>query len=182
MEDPAAQPATDAERELAARRRDLEHEFQDKVRDLKAQVKRQQESLQQDRLDWEATKRTQAKEVADRAERVKRQEENHKRDAAALKSAQAELERTKERLRETQAAKVEAKEASAGEDAAKAQLRSARSLLAGTSFVALAGGAASLVAALSWDRPAAFVAAGLTLLLAAACEVARRRSVWASKQ
>lgn len=172
MDEPAP---TDAERELAARRRDLEREFDDKQRDLKAQHKRQADKLQADRVDWEASRKAQLKDLADRTERVKRQEDNHAKDLAALKAAQAELERTKDRLRETEGAKVEAKAASAGESAARQQLAAARSLLAFASFVGVAGGAASLVAAVLWDRPTAYVAASVTLALALACEARRRR-------
>ena len=166
---------THAERELAARRRDLEREFDDKARELKAQHKRQADKLQADRLDWEASRKAQLKDLADRTERVKRQEENHRRDVAALKATQAELGKTRERLQENEGAKVEAKQAVAEQANAQRDLARARSLLAFATWVAVGGGAASLLGAALWDRAVAYVAAGLTLALGLLCEVQRRR-------
>ncbi len=164
-----------AEGELAARRRDLEREFDDKQRDLKAQHKRQADKLQADRLDWEASRKAQLKDLADRTERVKRQEDNHAKDLAALKEAQRRLEATRAELEDHRTKRADVAEAKAGESASKEQLRASRSLLVAACLVGIAGGAASLLAAVLWDRPTAYVAAGLTLLLALAIEAKRRR-------
>ena len=164
-----------AERELAARRKELEREFDDKQRELKAQHKRQADKLQADRLDWEASRKAQLKDLADRTERVKRQEENHKRDVAALKATQAELGKTRERLQENEGAKVEAKQAVAEQASAQRDLARARSRLAFAAWVAVGGGAASLLGAVLWDRAVAYVAAGLTLGLGLVCAMQARK-------
>ena len=101
----------DAERELRARRRDLEREFDDKLRDLKAQHKRQMDRLQQDRAEWESYRREQAKELADRREAVRRRLDNRvkaeehqaeeRHDLAELRQTVAELREA--RLEDTNA-------------------------------------------------------------------------------
>lgn len=160
---------------LEQRRKELEREFDDKLRDLKAQAKRQADKLQADRVDWEASRKAQLKDLADRTERVKRQEDNHKRDLAALRAAEAELQKARDRLKETEGAKVVAKEASAGEAVAKGEARRARGLLAVATAVAVVGGAASLLGAILGDKPVAYGAGGLTLVLGLVCELQRRR-------
>ena len=173
MDEPA--PTTDAERELAARRRELEREFDDKQRDLKAQHKRQADKLQQDRVEWEAHRREHQKQLSDREEKVRRLEDNHKRDLAALKEAQRQLDAARAELGEARVKRAEVAQAQAGESESKDRLKATRTLLAGLSFVAIAGSAASLLGAVLGDRPTAYVAGGLTLLLALGIEVRRRR-------
>ncbi|MEK6975366.1 MAG: hypothetical protein AABY18_03380 [Candidatus Thermoplasmatota archaeon] len=173
MDEPA--PSDDAGRELAARRRDLEHEFQDKFRDLKAQHKRQQESLQQDRVDWEEHRRGQQRELADRAEKVRRSEDNHKRDLDALRAARAELDATKAELAEQRVTRGEVKSALTVKSESDERLRAARGLLAASSFLAIAGFAGcALLLALGEAR----VALGVIVvgLLAAIAVEWRRRS------
>lgn len=97
--------------ELAARRRDLESEFDAKQRDLKAQHKRQMDRLQQDRLDWEDYKRRQTKELADKAERLNRVEDNARRADALTAAERKEMERLRDRVQELEQAKLDAKAA-----------------------------------------------------------------------
>lgn len=165
----------EAERELAARRRELEREFDDKARELKSQHKRQADKLAQDRVEWEAHRREQQRELADRAEKVRRLEDNHKRDVDALKAARAELEAAKAELAQQRVLRAEVKAAAAVKEAAGDRMRAAHGLLALASFVAIAGlGATTLLLALGETRVALGVAAA-GLIAAVAIEVRRRR-------
>lgn len=100
-----------AERELASRRKDLEREFDDKLRDLKAQHKRQADKLAQDRADWEDHKRRQAKELADKAEKVHRAEGNAAKVEAMKAAERKELEALRLRVKELEQDKLDARTA-----------------------------------------------------------------------
>jgi hypothetical protein len=169
--------ASDAERELAARRRELELELDAKSRDLKAQHKRTLDKLQQDRADWEEHRRAQQRELADRAEKVRRSEDNHKRDVEALRAARAELEATKAELAQQRVTRGEVKTALAVKSEADERLRAVRGLLAASSLLAIAGFAAcALLLALGETRVALWVAAAA---LASALFVEWRRRMGA---
>lgn len=99
-----APPPSDADRELAARRKEMEREFDDKLRDLKAQHKRQADKLQQDRADWEEYKRRQAKELADKGEKVRKAEENARRAEGLKASERKEMEDLRQRNKDLEAA------------------------------------------------------------------------------
>lgn len=159
--------ANDADRELAARRRELELEFEAKNRDLKAQHKRAMDKLQQDRVDWEAHRREQQRELADRTEKVRRSEDNHRRDAEALRGARAELDSTKAELAEHRVVRSEVKSAQQDKSVAGERLRATRGLLAAASFLAVAGFAAcALLLSLGEERVAlGVVVVGLALAL-----------------
>lgn len=143
--DESAAPS-DADRELAARRRDLEQEFDDKLRDLKAQERRRAQGLEQDRIDWEAGRKEKDRQLADRAEKMRRQEENHKRDLEALKAARRELEAAQTLRKEHDAMKAQAKAAQATGTGLAAQLTSTKALAGWFAFVGIVGSAAILYA------------------------------------
>lgn len=174
--DETAGPTNAADGELVARRRELEAEFDAKVRDLKAQSKRQTDKLAQDRLDWEQSRKAQLKDVADRTERLRRAEDNHKRDAEALRATRRDLEATRERAQEAGEAKVEAKQARASQADLTSRLDSTRNLAAWLSIVAVVGFLAALAAALSQGDSITAGLGGLLLLLALFLEW-RRRSI-----
>lgn len=167
-------PTYDAHRELAARRKDLERDFDDKARDLKAQHKRQADKLQQDRLDWETHRRTQQRELADRAEKVRRQEDNHKRDLEALTQARRELEQARAQARDAGEAKVEAKTAKAKESDVAARLAKARDLLAWFALLSGFGFLAVLAAGLAGAPTVATWLAAIGFALAVLLEFGRR--------
>lgn len=153
------------ENELAARRKDLERDFADKLRELKAQVKRQAEGLANDRQDWENHRREQQRDLAGRAERLRRAEENHAKDQEALRQARRELEQVKQTAREAGAARVEAKVARSDQAEAAQRLERVHGLAAWLSLLALAGFA--LTAGLAWwqgTRTTSGVAATALLL------------------
>lgn len=168
-------PTSDAQRELAARRKDLERDFDDKARDLKAQHKRTLDRLQQDRLDWETHRRTQQRELADRAEKVRRQEENHKRDLEALSQARRELEQARARARDAGEAKVEAKTAKAKETDLTQRVEKARDLLTWFAVLSGLGFLGILVAGLAGAPTVATWLAAIGFALAVLLDIGRRR-------
>lgn len=101
------------QRELAARRKDLEREFDAKARELKAQSERRADKLRDDRAEWEDYKRKQSKDLADRAEALRRQEVNAqaeakrnvetRQDLGATKKQVADLEQTRQAAAAVQA-------------------------------------------------------------------------------
>lgn len=159
---------------LAARRRELEREFEDKARDLKAQHKRLADKLAEDRADWEAHRRDQQRELADRAEKVRRAEDNHRRDAESLKAARAELEATRAELSEQRVLRAEVKQAAATREASTGDARAARGLLAAASLVALVGLGGTLLLLALGERTVAQWLAGAAFLAALALEMRRR--------
>lgn len=113
----------DGTQEIGARRKDLEREFDDKLRDLKAQHKRQADKLTQDRADWEDHKRRQAKELADKAEKVHRAESNAGKTEALKAAERKEFEALRLRVKELEQGKLDAtaKAAKSQERVAKAR-------------------------------------------------------------
>lgn len=99
----------DFQRELAARRKDLEREFQDKQRDLKAQHQRRMDALERDRADWEAHRRDQQKQLADQAEKLRRNTQN----------TETKVKVTADNLRELDELRAQVKELERGERQAK---------------------------------------------------------------
>jgi ABC-type multidrug transport system fused ATPase/permease subunit len=162
--DPDLPPQGDPDRELAARRKQLERDFDDKLRDLKAQHKRQADKLQQDRADWEEHKRRQAKELADKAEKVRKAEENARRAEGLKASERKEMADLRQRNKDLEAAalKLTATRTKLEErvSTARGSLAPARSLL--TWFGILAVLAPVTWLAFAWQtagRPALVVAA-----------------------
>ena len=171
MDEPAV---SDAQREIAARRRELELEFEAKNRDLKAQHKRTLDKLQQDRVDWEEHRREQQRDLADRTEKVRRSEDNHKRDLEALREARAELDATKAELAEQRVVRHEVKSAQQDKSVAGERLRATRGLLAAASFLAVVGFAACAVLLALGEVRVALGVAVVGLVLALAVEWRRR--------
>lgn len=168
--------AGDAERELAARRRELEREHADKLRDLKAQVKRQTDALQQQRLEWEATRRKQQQDLADKAERLRRQEESTRREGERREAARQDLQAAKKQVAGgLDQARAEAEALRAELGLARQHLGEAKGLLAG--FVVLCLLAALAWAATAWldARAAAMGLAGLLLAAALVMNLWRTR-------
>jgi type IV secretory pathway VirB10-like protein len=106
----AADLPDDAQRALLNQRRDLEREFEGKLRDLKAQHKRQMDRLEADRADWEESRRRQAKELADRAERLRRQEANETQQAEAAAAEAVDAAGLRAKVEEQRAAKLDLKQ------------------------------------------------------------------------
>lgn len=156
-------------------RKQLELDFDDKARDLKAQHKRQMEALQQDRVAWEAHRRDQQRDLADRAERLRRAEENHAKDQDALRQARRELEQVKQTAREAGEARVEAKAARSDQAEAAQRLERARDVGAWFAILALAGFSLLLAVALWQDAPIMAGVAGTGLALGLVLEWRRRR-------
>lgn len=98
----------DFQRELAARRKDLERDFQDKVRDLKAQERRRMDQLARDRSEWDAHKRQQAKELADKAEKLRRPADNARKADALTAQERKEMETLRQRIKDLEQAKLDA--------------------------------------------------------------------------
>ncbi len=164
-------------RELAARRRDLEHEFQDKLREHNAQEKRRRDRLEQDRMDWESDRRERHKVLADREEKVRRNEESLRRDTSAARTLREELDRREARLdKERAGGQSQAQAAVANvESAAKARLDASQALLGWFSIVAMVGTGVTLVAILQGASSLATAAAGATIILAMLLDWRRRK-------
>lgn len=160
----------DAQRELAARRKDLEREFDDKARELKAQHKRQMDRLEQDRLDWEGHKRTQAKELADKAERYRRKETNEQQVVQRSEATREEVQALKDRVADLEASKLKATVTQAGLEqraaGAKEALKGARTVLLAFAIVTLAAAAIWLVVALQTQGTAGIGWPAVALALA----------------
>lgn len=169
----------DADRELAARRRDLEQEFDAKLRDLKAQHKRLVDSLEQDRKEWEARRREQQKELADREERLRRREDNKERAAEAKGDDRKELAALRLRVRELEERSLDAKTSLAKleERVAKTAKASAgtQGLFSALSGVAILGGIAWIVTALQAGDRAAVAVAALFVAVATVLWLIQRR-------
>lgn len=165
----------DAEIALASRRKDLEREFDEKLKDLKAQHKRQADKLAADREEWESYKRRQQKELADQAERIHRKVDNTHKAETVKAATQDEVAALKARVQELEAEKLKAKvarEALESRNQALAErARSASSVLAGLSFVAALGAVSWLLLALqdgvSIVEPAVFLAVTAVMVVAA---------------
>lgn len=166
-------PLSDAERELAGRRRDLEREFDAKVRELKSQTKRLADRLEEDRREWEEVKRRQAKELADKAEQLNRRVDNRAKADEAKVATKEDVDELRLRVRELDEKNLSAKTANTRleERLAKTgrQRASAQALATATSAIALVASLMLLVvSAQEGDRfvqVAAALLAGATVLL-----------------
>ncbi|MES2155803.1 MAG: hypothetical protein V4510_11765 [bacterium] len=105
-----------AHRELAARRRDLEREFDLKMRDLKAQHSRRMDRMEQEKAEWEADRRAQAKELADRKETVRRRTENAEQRVETSAAEKQELAALRADVRRLEGVERAAKKAEARHD------------------------------------------------------------------
>lgn len=170
--DGAVDAAAD-EHELAARRVELERDFQAKARELKAQEKRRLERLKKDQAEWDEAKRAKAKELADRTEKLRRQAENATREAALKASERQELGALKVEVRELEKTRREAASAQALEADLKRRLDAAQVLLAWSSGLAVLGALFWLAANWFLTRRTSVVLAAI--FLAAAVLVNFRR-------
>jgi Flp pilus assembly protein TadB len=90
--------------DLAARRKDLEREYVEKYRDLKAQDKRRRQALESEKEEFESFRRAKAKELADREERLRRTAENKDVKERATSGNLRELDDLRRQAREHEAA------------------------------------------------------------------------------
>ncbi|HJQ93892.1 MAG TPA: hypothetical protein VJ874_06370 [Candidatus Thermoplasmatota archaeon] len=163
----------DFQRELAARRKDLEREFSDKQRELKAQHQRRMDALRQDQLDWEGHKRQQTKELADRAEKLRTGEERLHKDTHRTVTAKDEAGALRRKVEAMEADRAREAEADAGregrvvqtEAAARKAKRAARwlallSLLGPVVWLATAGRAPATMA---WTLAGLFLVAAFVV-------------------
>lgn len=160
---PAQAPESEGARELRIQRAELEREFDDKLRDLKAQERRRVEAFRRDREAWEATRRATQSDLANRAETVRRNEEGQRRDAEALRKARADLERLQAEASEREAARIQAKAGQAKLAAKVESLKSSQTKSGPFLAVGAAALAGCLVAALLAPKAVAIVA-GLGLV------------------
>lgn len=152
----------DFQRELAARRKDLEREFNDKARELKAQHQRRMDALRQEQADWEAVRRQRTKELADREEKLRKHEQKARDELASKETTRKELRTLKSHTGELEQSRDEAAAAKAELEArasrAEAELRKARTLLALFAFVSIGGPVLWLLSGgLAADRAAVVV-------------------------
>jgi chromosome segregation ATPase len=162
--DGARQAEDDFQRELAARRKDLEREFNDKARELKAQHQRRMDALRQEQADWEAVRRQRTKELADREEKLRKHEQKARDELASKETTRKELRTLKSQTGELAQSRDEAAAAKAELEAratnAETELRKARTLLALFAFVAIGGPVLWLLSGgLAADRAAVVVSA-----------------------
>lgn len=160
---------------MDVKRRELDLAHDEKLRDLKAQHKRRMDALDQDRLDWEASRKAQLKDLADRTERVKRAEGNHRRDADSLRAARTELDAAKEELAKQRVLRSQVREAAAIRQDADGRLQATRGQLTAATFLFIVV-AVSATAFLAVDSVR--VAQGITacgLAIALVLEWRRRR-------
>ena len=163
MEDAGAGDLDGAERELASRRRELEAEFADKMRDLKHQHQRRMDRLKEEQAEWEAYRRSKAKEIADKTETVRRRVENveHRTNVdAAAKKELADLRAAVQRLEAEQARTTRDRAALAGDlERAQARAKSLRTRSRAAGIVLAVGVTGWLVG--GWQTTA-----GLSVLVA----------------
>jgi chromosome segregation ATPase len=179
MVDEAADP-TEAQRELAARRRDLEREFDGKMRDLKAQHQRRHDNLKREQAEWEAHRREQAKALADRTETVRRRADNAQQRVESGAAAKQELQALRQQVKDLEQAQREAKRTqarleAAAEEAGK-RLRSTQGRSRWAAGVLGLGAFAWLVA--GWREPLGlgFLAAAVALAVLLLLAVGRRKA------
>ena len=165
-----ADPATGTgpEADLAARRKDLEREYVEKYRDLKAQDKRRRESLELEKQEFEAYRRGKAKELADREERLRRTAENKEEKVRVTSGNLEELEALRKQVKENDAGewrrKKELAEKEARVAAAEAALRRSRTMA--NLLTALAVLAPLVWLASTWPARGNAVAAAALMALA----------------
>lgn len=160
----------DFRRELAARRRDLEREFDDKNRELKAQHQRRMDALRQEQADWEELRRQRTKELADREEKLRRGEERLHKDTHKTVTAKDEAGALRKHLAAIETARKAEVEADAGREArvlaAEATAKKARRAARWLALVAVLGPIAWLVAGGRAAGPVALAVTGAFLLVA----------------
>jgi Flp pilus assembly protein TadB len=123
--------------------------------------------LRQQQQDWDASRRKQAQELVDKAERLRRQEESARREAELRAAARQDLQQAKQQVvggldeARAQTAAVEAEL-----DLARAHLNEARGLLAGFAIVCVLAAVAWIVAAWLSARVASVGLASLFLAVA----------------
>jgi chromosome segregation ATPase len=148
--DPPSQADDDFQRELAARRKDLEREFNDKSRELKAQHQRRLDALHQEQADWEEHKRAKTKDLADREEKLRKHEERARGDARKVAATRDDLQMRKRHVEDLEAAKrdAEAVQAALQEriDAAEKRSSASHRTALQMGFVGILGPAAALLA------------------------------------
>ncbi len=156
----------DAERELAARRREMEDAFDAKLRDLKAQERRRLEALRKEQAEWQEMKRVQGKELADKAERLRRQEESLRQETQRVAATRDELQSRKTRVETQEQASVPAAARIAKLEArlakSESRSRSANRFLLWLTVVAF-------VSPLAWVAVGWNATRGASVLLAGAC-------------
>lgn len=152
---------------LAARRKELEREFAEKYRDLKAQDKRRRESLKLEQDDFEAYRRAKGKELADREEKLRRTVENREEKARVSSGSLRELEDLRRQVKESEAGewrrKKEVAELEARASAAERALAATRRLLS-IALTLLAAVTAAWLALGRRSAPGGLVLAGATVL------------------
>src|ERR1041385_8164601 len=130
-DEPTPEPSPEAD--LAARRQEMEREFAEKYRDLKAQDKRRRESLRLEQDEFEAYRRGKVKELADREEKLRRTAGNKEERARVASDTVRELEELRRQAKGSEAAewrrKKEVAESQAQAAASLAQARAAGRLL-----------------------------------------------------
>jgi seryl-tRNA synthetase len=155
----------EARRELANRRRDLEREFDAKLRDLKAQHQRRHDALKREQAEWDARRREQAKALADRTETVRRRSDNAQQKADLAAAERQELAALRQDVKELEQAQREARRVQARlqeeAGAARRLLRSAQVRSRWAAALLAAGALAWLAAGRGTPLGLAFLAAGL---------------------
>jgi septal ring factor EnvC (AmiA/AmiB activator) len=163
-------PEEDFARELAARRRDLEREFDDKQRELKAQHQRRMDALRQEQADWEEVRRQRTKELADREEKLRRGEERLHKDTHKTVTAKDEAGALRRKVEAMEADRRAEAEADVGREArvlaAQATAQKARRAARWLALVAVLGPIAWLVAGGREAGPTALVVATVSLVAA----------------
>jgi septal ring factor EnvC (AmiA/AmiB activator) len=159
---PEPPPADD----LAARRKDLEREFVEKHRDLKAQDKRRRDSLELEKAEFESYRRAKGKELADREEKLRRTAANKEAQVRATSGDLEELESLRRQAKEHGAAEWRRKKDLADLEAKAAAARAEAAALRGLVAYALVLVAAATVAwlALAGASPKTELLAAATLL------------------
>ncbi len=170
---PTASPPSAPDLDLAARRREMEREFVEKHRDLKAQDKRRRESLEQEKQEFESYRRQKVKELADREEKLRRTTENKETQVKVTAASLEELEALRRQVREHDAAEWRRRKEMAEKDAraaaAESALRRSKALAGWLTALAVLAPVAWLAS--GW--PAGGLAAGLAGGLAAAALLLR---------
>ncbi|MHB1261597.1 MAG: hypothetical protein ACYC2H_07755 [Thermoplasmatota archaeon] len=160
----------DFQRELRARRKDLEREFDDKQRELKAQHQRRMDALRQEQADWEEVRRQRTKELADREEKLRRGEERLHKDTHKTVTAKDEAGALRKQVEAMEAARRAEMTADAAREgrvvAAEAAAKKAKRAARWLALVAILGPIAWLVVGGRDAGPVPLVVAIVFLVLA----------------
>jgi hypothetical protein len=142
-----AGPPEDAQDELRRLRRDLERDFDAKMRDLKAQYQHRFARLKEEQAAWEEHRRTQAKALADKTETVRRRTENVVQRADLGAAVRKELEASRGQVKGLETAQ---RETAAERDRLRADAEAARASLRAAQSRGRWAGAALATGALGW--------------------------------